>query len=232
MAIQRPLRLLLLGGLVLLVVAGGYGNARWLGTETYLRFSEQRGWVSETRNAARQASGIAYKLQPFSSRALRAQASNDLLLGETSQALDEYSKALLLAPADAYLWRDYALALIYAGIFDQRLERAVSQAQLWARKSKTLHLSLAIAGLKVFEQSSPALRALWLKSIRLSYWYQPDAVLWTAYVAEQELLLCRGDIIQKPETNTWCAAARWRHGLCSTINAGESGCFGKHGGVP
>jgi hypothetical protein len=217
----------LLGILVVLALASVYGNARWLGAQSYMRFSESRGQSPETREIARQASGLAHSLQPSSARALQAQAANDLFLGKTAPALDEYQAALLLAPADAYLWRDYALALIYAGISDERLNNAVIQAQTWALKSKPIHLSLAVAGLKVYGRSDEALRKLWMHSIRLAYAYAPDAVLLTAYVSEQELLLCDGGVIQKPETNVWCASARWRHGLCSAAGTGESGCFGK-----
>ncbi|MES2489422.1 MAG: hypothetical protein V4607_06475, partial [Pseudomonadota bacterium] len=207
----------MLSALIVLVASSVYGNARWFFVESYLRFSEQRGQSSETRSVAQQAAGIAYKLQPFSARAVQAQASNDLFLNKPQLALDEYAKALTLAPADAYLWRDYALALVNAGIFDQRLERAVSQAQTWARKSKPIHLSLAVVGLRVFRQSNSSLQALWLDSIRFGYWTKPAVVLWYAYVEEQELLLCNNNIILQAETNAWCAAARWRHGLCSSF---------------
>lgn len=225
MASQRSVRLLLLSGLALLIAVSVIGNARWLAAEGYLRFSEQRGQNVETRAAARQASDLALKLRPQSARALGAMASNDLYLGKADLALEEYSKALVFAPADAYLWRDYALALMQAGIFDARLERAVIQAQTWARKSKLIHLSLAVPGLKLYQQSSPKLRELWLKSIRFSYFYEPDTILLTAYVAEEELLLCRGDIIAQPGTNPWCAAARWRHGLCSSTGTESGSCF-------
>lgn len=217
----------MLCGLVLLAVAAVYGNARWLSAESYLRFSTQRAQNSATRPAARQASDIAHKLQPFSARALQSQAGNDLFLGHSELALDEYSAALRLAPADAYLWRDYALALVYARTFDQRLEHAVVQAQIWGRKSTTVHMALALAGIKVFRQSSPALRNSWLNSIRIAYWDQPNAVLWVAYVADDELLLCDNNIIPQAETNGWCAAARWRHGLCSTVSTDQTGCFRK-----
>lgn len=221
--VQPSIRLLLLCVLIALVALGAYSNARWLAAEAYLRFSEQRGESPETRAAARHAATIAYQLQPFSARALKSQADSDLFLGKTELALKEYERALMLAPADAYLWRDNALALIYAGIFDQRVEQSVRQAQTWARKSKTIHLSLGVAGLRVYKQSPPALRALWMESIRFAYWYKTDAILWTAYSADEELLLCDGRVILKPESNTWCAAARWRHGLCTDT----ASCFRK-----
>ena len=229
---QPTTRLLLLSALIVLVASSVYSNARWFLAESYLRFSEQRGQSSETRSVAQQAAGIAYKLQPFSARAVQAQASNDLFLNKPQLALDEYAKALTLAPADAYLWRDYALALVNAGIFDQRLERAVSQAQTWARKSKPIHLSLAVVGLRVFRQSSSKLRTMWLESIRFAYWTKPAVVLWYAYVEEQELLLCDNNIILQAETNAWCAAARWRHGLCSSFGPEGESCFLKSAKKP
>lgn|GEM_PF-4726953 len=227
MAIQQPIRLAMLTGLALLAAASVYYNVRWLGAESYLRFSEQRGQSAATRTVARHAADIAHRLQPSSARALKTLASNDLFLRQDALALDEYSAALRLAPADAYLWRDYALALIYTETFDPRLEHAVIQAQTWGRRAKPIHLSLAIAGLRVFRQSSPALRSRWLESIRLAYQDQPNALLWVAYVADEELLLCDNDIIQKAEANGWCAAARWRHGLCSTVSTDATGCFRK-----
>lgn len=221
--VQPSIRLLLLCGLIALVALGAYSNARWLAAEAYLRFSEQRGQSAETRVVALQAAGIARSLQPFSARAVKSQADSDLFLGKTELALKEYASALTLAPADAYLWRDNALALIYTGILDQRVELSVHEAQAWARKSKQIHFSLAIAGLRVFEQSSPDLRGMWMNSIRFAYWYKPDAILWAAYSADEELLLCDGSVILKPEANPWCAAARWRHGLC----ADTASCFRK-----
>lgn len=228
MVSHRPIRLLWLSVLAVLIASGLFYNARWLFAESYLRFAEQRTRSVHALETSQQALGIALKLQPFSARAMQARANDDLLLGHPEPALAEFESALTLAPADAYLWRDYALALIYAGIFDARLERAVTQAQSWAHKSQNIHIPLAVIGLRVFDQSSPALRSLWRKSILFAFRYKPDVVISTAYISEQELLLCDGSAIPKPETNNWCAAARWRHGLCSTSVPGVAGsCFGK-----
>lgn len=226
--VQPSIRLLLLCGLIALVAFSTYSNACWFGGEAYLRFSQQRGRAPETMGTARRAAAIAYRLQPFSARALQSQADIDLFQGKTDLALNEYASALTMAPADPYLWRDNALALIYAGVLDQRVERSVIQAQAWARKSKQVHLSLAVAGLRVYKQSSPALRAMWIKSTRYAYWYQPDAILWAAYSADEELLLCDGSIILKPESNPWCASARWRNGLCSDV----ASCFRRQDPLP
>lgn len=229
MATQESVRRLLLGGLILLALIGVYENARWFGAQMYLKFADNRGQAYQTRDAARKAAGIAYRLQPFSARAMQAQASNDLFEDRVTLALDEYQAALRLAPADAYLWRDYALALIYVDQFDAELNHAVTQAQTWAVKSKAVHFSLAVAGLRVYDRSDAALRKLWMHSIRLAFIGNRDAVLTVAYVADQDLLLCNGDVIPDPETNLWCAAARWRHGLCSDMGSGESSCIAKKG---
>ena len=228
MANGWPLRRLLLIILMMLAIAGIYGNLRWLAVQAYIRFSENRGQAPETRVVARQAAALALRLQPSSAGAMQAQAANDLFLGQQDLALNEYRRALLRAPADAFLWRDYALALVYAGRYDQDLENAVYQAQSWALQSRPVHLALAVAGLKVYTRSDENLRRLWMRSIKVAYVLSPDAVLWAAYVSEQELLLCNGDVILKPESNVWCAAARWRHGLCSEPTPGTSGCFGRH----
>jgi hypothetical protein len=222
---QEFVRRSLLVVLTLVVGIGAYANARWFGAHMYLKFADDRGQSYQTRAAARQAAGIAHSLQPFSARAMQSQASSDLLGGKVPLALDEYRAALQLAPADAYLWRDYALALIYAGQFDSRLTLAVTQAQTWAIQSRTLHLSLAVAGLRVYERSDAPLRQLWMRSIRTAYPDYVDVLLGVAYVADQDLLLCNGDVIPDPGSNVWCAAARWRHGLCSDIGVGGTGCF-------
>jgi len=225
--VQPSIRLALLSGLAAVMICGAVGNARWLLTESYLRFSDQRAIAAETREAARRAAGIAQNLQPFSARALQAEASSDYFLNQPKLAIAEYESALLKAPADAYLWRDYALVLVHQGIFDARLERAVTQAQSWAVKSPPIHVSLAVVGLNVYQQSNAAMRALWFKSMRIAYPYQPDDIQWAAYVAEQELLLCDGGVVPHPETSNWCAGARWRHGQCTTVAPGPDSCFRK-----
>lgn len=223
MSSRRPLRLLLLGALALLAALTVYHNALWLSAQAYMRFAEDQWAWPEARDAAKQASEIALRLQPFSARARQQQASDRLLLGQGEQALAEYAAALTMAPADAFLWRDYALALLYTGAFDARLDRAVAQAQAWGARSSTIQLSLAIAGLKAFHQSDAPLRARWMNSIRYAYWDQPGVVLQAAYLSEQELLLC-SSVILKADTNPWCAAARWRHGLCSAKEPGLDAC--------
>ena len=226
---QESVRRLLLGGLILLVFISLYGNSRWFGAHLYLKFADNRGQSSQTRGTARQAADIAQGLQPFSAHAMQAKASKDLFEDKVPLALDEYQDALRLAPADAFLWRDYALALIYADQFDARLTNAVTQAQSWALKSKPIHLSLAIAGLRVYDRSNPALRKLWMHSVQIAYYYYRDSILSAAYIADQDLLLCNGDVIANPATNVWCASARWRHGLCSDVGTGETGCFSQKG---
>lgn len=225
-------RLLLLIGLIAVVAISVYCNASWLLSQAYLRFADDRAQSFQTLPVALQASRIAQKMQPSSAHALQASAGYELFLGQPDQALNHYAAALKLAPADAYLWRDYAMALVYAGKFDGRLDHAVDMAQTWGLQSSPIHLSLALTGLKVFQQSGRPLRALWMKSIKRAYWERPDAVLLTAYNAEQELLLCDGSVILKPETNVWCAAARWRHGLCSTAGTGVDGCFRRQAAQP
>jgi tetratricopeptide (TPR) repeat protein len=221
--IQRQIRLLMLWGLVAVSAMAALANGRWLFGRAYAQFAEdQRQWI-DTRDAANQAVAIALKLQPFSAHALQLKASSDLLSGQTDQAIGEYEEALIKAPADAYLWRDYALALVYSGHFDKRLDRAVAQAQAWGNRSGTIQLSLAMAGFKVFHQSDASLRELWMHSIRYSYWDQPGAVLRVAYLAEEELLLC-DKVIPKSASNPWCATARWRHGLCPSSPRGLEAC--------
>lgn len=225
MVTQQSVRRLSLGVLILLAVVSVFMNARWFGANMYLKFADDRGQSSQTRATARHAAAIASRLQPFSARAMQAQASSDLFEEKVPLALDEYRAALQLAPADAYLWREYALALIYANQFDASLNNAVLQAQTWALRSKPVHFSLAVAGLRVYDRSDDALRKLWMVSIRNAYPDYRNVILGVAYVADQDLVLCNGDVIPDPGTNPWCAAARWRHGLCSDLGGGESGCF-------
>lgn len=223
MSIQRPTRLLLFACLMALAASTAYSNIRWLGAQAYSRFADEQGRWPEGRESARQAADIATRLVPLSARARQQLATDDLFLGQGEQALREYETALQSAPADAYLWRDYALALVYTNHYDVRLERAVAQAQSWGARSSTIHMSLAVAGLKVFNQSDASLRALWMNSIRYAYWSQPDTVLYTAYLAEQELLLC-DEVILQAQHNSWCDAARWRHGLCSREQRAAGSC--------
>ncbi|MGH8507087.1 MAG: hypothetical protein ACRETM_14180 [Stenotrophobium sp.] len=158
---------------------------------------------------------MAQRLEFRNAQALRLQAQNDLDAGQTDTALAEYRQALQLAPADAFLWRDYALAQLESGHNDLALKQAVIHAQTLAPKSAPLQLSLALAGLKVYAQSAPDLQVRWLDSIRFTYLYQPRGLLFAAYVAGQDLMLCQRVVLQ-PEHNPWCIQARWRHGLCQS----------------
>lgn len=217
----HPARLLLIA---LLAVAAGtalIGNGRWLIAHAYTRFSEDQAHWPETRVAAAKAAEYAIAFQPYSAQAYRQLGLNRLLLGRKDEALADYEAAIARAPADAFLWRDYALALLYAEQFDARLKHAVSQAQTWGRRSAPIHFSLAVAGLKVFADSDPELQQLWLKSIRLAYAVQPGALMQVAYTADQEILLCQ-QVMPDAGHNVWCATARWRHGLCTSA----SDCMG------
>ncbi|TXH03212.1 MAG: hypothetical protein E6R07_12980 [Nevskiaceae bacterium] len=218
---SQSARLLLI---VLLAAAAGtalIGNGRWLIAHAYTRFAEDQARWPETRAAAAKAADYAIAFQPYSAQAYRQRGLNRLLLRQHDEALADYQAAISRAPADAFLWRDYALALLYADRFDERLKHAVSQAQTWGRRSAPIHFSLAVAGLKVFADSDPELQQLWLKSIRLAYQVQPGALMQAAYTADQEILLCQ-QVIPDAGRNVWCAIARWRHGLCTSA----SDCIG------
>ena len=221
MPVSRPLRLWLLGALLIAPVLAVFANLSWLGAQAYLRFGADQWAWPDARESAYQAASVAARLETFSAQAHQQQASSSLLMGHDEDALSQYVSALQRAPADAYLWRDYALALIYTGHFDQRLDRAVFQAQTWAPRSSVLNLSLAIAGLKVYDRSDEALRTLWMRSIRYAYWVAPGAVLYAAYLSERELLLC-DTVIPQSDHNAWCAAARWRRDC--TLTGQQRGC--------
>jgi hypothetical protein len=188
-------------------------NARWFIADAYTRYAESQWRWPDARKSAREATVLALKLGPYNVRALQNQAVNDLFSGREEQALQEDEQALRFAPADAYLWRDHALALVYAGIFDGRLEHAVRQAQRQAPRSGPLHQSLALAGIKVYGQSNPRLQSLWLVSIRYVYALDAGSLGLPVYLAEQEMLLC-DKVIPQSGHNPWCMQARWRHGLC------------------
>ena len=190
-------------------------NVRWFMADAYSRFAENQSRFADTRPAARQAAVLAQKLGFRDARALQALAQSDLYSGQKAQALEEYERALELAPADAFLWRDYALARLDLGLMDERLEHAVVQAQTLAPRSAPLHLTLALAGLKVYGQSSPALQARWLTSIRFTYLLQPGGLFYSAFVAGQDLMLCQ-QVVPQSESNPWCIEARWQHGLCQS----------------
>ncbi|MGH8540226.1 MAG: hypothetical protein ACRETW_06955 [Stenotrophobium sp.] len=219
---MRPAQVIGILLLICLLVVGAvtvFVNARWFMADAYTRYAEKQWRWFDARKSAREAAALAFKFMPYNARALKSEAVSDLFSGSKAQALREYEQALHLAPADAYLWRDYALALVYTGNIDDRLEHVVRQAQLLAPRSVPLHESLAYAGLKVYTQSDRKLQAFWLISIRLAYPTAWNNLLLAATRSGQELLLCN-EVIPHPGHNPysghnpWCVQARWHHGLC------------------
>jgi hypothetical protein len=221
MPIAEMVRKLFLCGLLVISMLVAALNLSGFMANAYIGFSKNQIGFSDSREAVRQAAQLAQKLDFRNPEAVRLLAEDDLYAGHQEQALSEYQHALQLAPADAFLWRDYAVARIRLGLIDAELEKAVIQAQSLAPKSKPLQFSLAMAGLKVYAQSNPALQSRWLKSIRFAYYIQPKGLIFSAYVAGQDLMLCQ-QVIPNSGINPWCVQARWRHGLCQSPRHPES----------
>ncbi|MGH8461596.1 MAG: hypothetical protein ACRESS_08330 [Stenotrophobium sp.] len=226
---MQPAKMFNASLLIILAVAGAaavFLNARWFMSDAYTRYSEGQWQWADARASARQAAGFAYRLTPDNARALKSAAIADLYSNQPDQALLEYRQALQLAPADAYLWRDYAFALVSTGHFDDRVQQAVRHAQALAAQSDTLQLSLALIGTGVYRQSDPALRALWLASIRHSFAAHWQPLLEAASRAGQEELLCR-EVIAKPDSNPWCIQVRAKEKACRSHAA--AGCDSQAG---
>lgn len=210
-----------LGGLLAISLLVVVLNLCGFLANAYAGFARSQFRFADTRPAVRQAALLIQKLDFRNAEAVQLLAEDDLYAGRRGQALDEYEQALKLAPADAFLWRDYALARISSGLIDTDLEKAVAQAQELAPKSRPLQISLALAGLKIYALSSPGLRARWLESLRLAYLFQPKGLIFAAYVSGQDLMLCE-KVIPDSGSNPWCIQSRWRHGLCQSPSHPES----------
>lgn len=221
MQIAEVTRRFLLGGLLASSVLVVVLNLSGFMANAYTDFSRSQIRFADSRAAVRQAAQLVQKLDFRNPEAAQFLAEDDLYAGHQEQALNGYEHALKLAPADAFLWRDYAVARIRLGLIDVELEKAVIQAQSLAPKSKPLQFSLAMAGLKVYAQSNPALQSRWLQSIRFAYYIQPNGLIFAAYVAGQDLMLCQ-QVIPNSGSNPWCIQARWRHGLCQNPHHPES----------
>ena len=131
----------------------------------YAHVASQRLDLPESPGALA-AAQIAARVSPWSSS---RNALHGWLLAENRRADESdaaYRKALRLAPADALLWSEYALALARLGRFGAALTDALTRAQQLAPNSPVVQRTLAEIGLSYFSRGDAQQRALWLASLR------------------------------------------------------------------
>ena len=152
------------------------------------------------------AAELAARVSPWSSS---RHALHGWLLAENRRA-DEaetaYRKALRLAPADALLWTEYALALARLGRFDAALTEAVTRAQQLAPNSPAVQRSLAEMGLSYWARSDAPQRALWLTSLRGELVASRQLFLGHVLTRGRTDIFCR-DIAPQVGEEKWCDSA-------------------------
>ena len=126
-----------------------------------------------------------------------------------------YARALRLAPGDALLWDEYALALARLGAFDERLLQATRRAQALAPNSPAVRRSVADMGLSYWQRGNAEQRAAWLISMREELGASRAAFLSHAFTRGQGRTFCEGPAEKLGE-------ARWCESVASAL---VGGCF-------
>lgn len=187
--------LLAVAALALLNLASVAGAA-------YSRFASRnldRPHSSATLAAAR----IATRLAPWSAPSAAQHGWVLAERGETAAAQAAYGQALHLAPADPFLWTEYALARARLGLFDAPLTQAVQQAQRLAPTSPAVRRSLADLGLNYWQHGTAEQRGLWLASMRAELAASRGAFLGHALTRGRARTFCQGPAAELGEA-AWC----------------------------
>ncbi len=202
----RSVRSWLIRGVLLLLAAFGLLtaglNGRWLLAEAYATYARE-GFAGRTSgDAVLTAAALALRLEPGNPHYQSVLARAERLYGEETAADRLYAAALKSAPANAFLWRDYALTHALRGLEAQRAH-AFARAQALAPTSRGLHMSLALAGLSDGPGSNAQLQRLWVKSVVFALKHERDPFLRYVFAARRETRLCR-ELQTNVSLKEWC----------------------------
>ena len=149
------------------------------------------------------ASRIAASLAPWTASTLALHAWLLMEQGDAGLARLVYHRALRLAPADALLWAEYAIAMTRLDPNDSTILGAVARAQQLAPSSPAIQAALAELGLNSWNTSSEELRTLWLSSMRHQLIYARTAFLGMTVARGQVFTFCSGPANDLGE-RSWC----------------------------
>ena len=128
---------------------------------------------------------------------------------QRSEARRQMQTALMWAPADAYLWNDYARLLIRQRRFNSDTERATALALTLAPNSDAVHAGQASMAIHYWTWASVDLQKLWLPSLRREWRLNRERLIREIRDGRRVRMFCLGAGAQLPAAQAWCATTPW-----------------------
>lgn len=153
--------------------------------------------------AVQQSAQLAARWQPWSSSSAALEGWLHAENGQRDAARAAYGRALRLAPADALLSTEYALALGRIGQFDATMAEAIRHAAQRAPTSGVIRAAIADLGLSYWARGTAELQMLWLAGMRDELARNRAALLDRVLRRGQGLTFCRGPATGLGE-GKWC----------------------------
>ncbi|HZP12825.1 MAG TPA: hypothetical protein VFB36_10430 [Nevskiaceae bacterium] len=219
---QRRLRRAAIAAFGLISIALAITFAAGLASDLYgTMAAEHRGrglFTLAGVSAARQA----VVLQPW-----RAGYRADLgwmmgLRGEMLRMRGQYRRALRLAPASAYLWLEYSLALARSYQFDDDYTIALRQATVLAPSARPIRAAAARMGARHWNQGGEADRKLWAQDMSDVLATAPYDLLWTVLRDGREANFC-GFVGSELGLSRWCFAVNAARSICDALPSDTKG---------
>lgn len=194
---RRALLSVLLFPLILLAIA----STRGLVAGIYSNIASQPTTALTTELAANK---LAVNLAPWKP-AFRARLARSLILsGTDNDAIkSEFISALKWAPADPYLWQDFAQIMAAQNSFDADFEMAVLRVNVLGPASRTIQASAADLGVRHWFRGSAATQKEWLRSISFQLRHEPKPFLKSVFVSNQMYWFCSSAALELP-VSKWC----------------------------
>lgn len=199
-----------LAGAVLLVLGA---SLVFLSTRTLLAQSQAAQAAALSRwtpnhPAATAATQRASLMTPWDP-APRKEIAWKLASRHRAEARDQMHTALMWAPADAYLWSDYARLLVRQRRFNNDTEQATKRALKLAPNSDALHASHAWMAIHYWTWASADLQTLWLHSLRREWRQHRERVTQEIQEGRRVQMFCLGAGARLPAAQAWCANTPW-----------------------
>jgi hypothetical protein len=141
-------------------------NLCWLVSAAYGAYAGELARAGRQPVTARAAAGLAASLAPWDVKAQADFAWKLAVAGDLGAAREHMLQALRAAPADAFLWQDFAQLLASHWRFGEEMTLALRQASALAPNSPALLSHNAQFGILHWSQGSAAQRQIWLAGMQ------------------------------------------------------------------
>lgn len=183
----------------------GWIQTKALFAESALEKSREQAERNPASVTALNAATLAVEIAPWRPE-LRAELSWRLqATGRPKEARRQFALALSAAPADAYLWAEYAQLLARQGKFGREMEQVTQRSNHLGPTSGTIQQSHAETGLYYWSRGSSALQQEWLGSMKFMLRNDRDLFLQKVRGAGRAALFCLGPGAHLPLAG-WCAS--------------------------